>query len=178
LDQQFTDPTVAAVAGSNPGAITALAPTVGSSGTSQTNAATDFRALSTAFWAANPRAKAAVILTSPSNAVALANALNSDTCGPAGGTLKGYPVFTGSVGARVIVMDPTALIVSDAGGIAIDVSTQTSVELSTVPTSPITASSVIISMWQSNCVALRCERFINFRMAKPDAVVYSNVQYI
>jgi hypothetical protein len=178
LDQQFTDPAVAAVAGSNPGSITNLAPTIGSSGTSQTNAATDFRALNTAFWAANPRARACVILTSPSNAVALANALNADTCGPDGGTLKGIQVFTGNVGARVVFMDPASLIIADSGGIAIDVSNVASVELNTIPTSPITASSVIISMWQANCVALKCERFINFRLAKPDAAVFTNQQYV
>lgn len=93
-----------------------------------------------AFTAANPNAESFAILMSPAVAIAMAVATNSQTLGSNGGTLFGVPVYTGQIGSRVVILDPTALLVADDGELDITISRQATVELDTAPTSPVTAS--------------------------------------
>jgi hypothetical protein len=177
LDTQLVDPTVAAVANVSPASITNGAPSIGSSGSSAANALTDFKALIASFSVANPNSEA-VVLTSPGNAMALAVAANTQTLGPGGGTLYGITVHTGAIGGRVVILDPSALLVADDGGLDVMISRQSAVEFDTLPTSPPTAGSVWVALWQNNLVGFQIDRFINWRMARPNAVVYTNQTYI
>lgn len=177
LDAQLTDPTVAAVAGVNPASITNAAPSIGSAGASSANALTDAKLLLSTFIAANPNARNVVILMSPAGATALAVASNSQTLGPDGGTLFGVTVLTGAIGSRVVVLDPTALLIADDGGLDITISRQGSVELDTAGSSPPTAGTVWVSIWQQNLVGFKIDRLVNWRMARPNAVLYTNVAY-
>lgn len=178
LDQMFTDPTVAAVANVSPASITNAAPSIASAGSSAANAVTDIKALLSAFVATNPDADSIALLMSPAVAVAMAVATNSQTLGPAGGTLFGVPVHTGQIGSRVVVLDPSALLVADDGDLDVSISRQAAVEMDTTPTSPVTASSALVSLWQLNLVGLKIDRFINWRMARANAVLYTNVSYV
>jgi hypothetical protein len=50
--------------------------------------------------------------------------------------------------------------------------------MNTVPTSPISAASVYVSLWQANLIGLRAERFINWKRARTTAVVYTTATYV
>jgi len=177
LDQQLTDPTVAAVADVSPASITNQAPSIGSAGASSANALTDIKLLISTFTAANPNAESMALLMSPGVAVAMAVATNSQTLGPNGGTLFGVPVYTGAIGSRVVILDPSALLVADDGELDIAISRQATVEMNTSATSPITAASVIVSLWQLGLTGLRIDRFINWKMSRANSVLYTNVAY-
>ncbi len=100
-----------------------------------------------------------------------------------GGTVFGIPVIVSeNVGTKIIAIDASQILVADDGGIAIDVSTEASVEMSSTPilgdTSPITGATVK-SLWQNNLVGLRVEKFITWVAARTAAVEYlSPVAYV
>jgi hypothetical protein len=177
LDAQLSDPTVSAVAGVSPASITFGAPSIASAGSSAANALSDIKLLLSTFTTTNPNAESMALLMSPGVAVALAVATNSQTLGPNGGFLFGTPVHTGSIGGRIIALDPGALLVADDGELDVSVSRQATVELNTTATSPVTAASVITSLWQLDLTGLKVDRFINWRMARANSVLYSNVNY-
>ena len=178
LDQQLTDPTVAAVTNVSPASITNAAPLIGSVGSSAANALTDIKALIAAFTATNPDAESMVMLMSPQIAVTLAVASNSTTLGITGGTLFGIPTLTGYVGNRVIILDPSALLIGDDGGLDVTVARHASVEMETAGTSPPTAGTILVNLWQAGLVGLKVDRFISWRMARATAVLFTNVGYV
>lgn len=178
LDAQLVDPTVAAVPNVSPASITNQAPSIGSAGSSAANAATDAKKLMSDFMAANPGAEP-VLLMSPSVAVALAIATNSTTLTARGGSLFGATVLTSAaLGGRVVVLDPTALLVADENGLEVDISKQASVEMQNPATSPVTASTVLVNLWALNLTGLRVTRFINYKMARANAVLWTTVAYV
>ena len=129
------------------------------------------------FLEANPDAESMVLLMSPAVATAMAVASNSQTLGPAGGRLFGIDVLTGSIGSRVVILDPTALLVADDGDIDITVSRHGSVQMDAAPTSPPTASTILISLWANDLLGLKIVRFISWKMARANAVLWTNVSY-
>lgn len=177
LDTALTDPTLAAVAGVSPASITNAAPSFGSAGGSSANALTDIKKLIETFSAANPNAESLALLMSPGQATAMAIASGSQTLGPNGGALFGVPVYTGGIGSRVVILDPSALLIADDGELDVTVSTQGTVELDTAPTSPPTAGSVLVSLWQTGLVGARIDRFISWKMARANAVLFTNTAY-
>jgi HK97 family phage major capsid protein len=179
LDTQFVDPSVAAVTNVSPGSITNLAPSFGSSGTSAANALTDLKKLYAQFFAANPDATSAIVLMSPANAAAAAAATGWQALTANGGELWGVRVETSAAcGARVVMFDAGALAVADAGTIEIVASRQATVEMDTAGTSPQGAGSVLVSLWQLDLVALRCERGINWRLGRNSACVYTVATWV
>jgi hypothetical protein len=78
----------------------------------------------------------------------------------------------------VALIHGPSILFADDGGVNIDVSQEATVELNTVPTSPPTASSVLISLWQQNLIGLRAERFINWKRARTTSVVYTTATYV
>lgn len=87
-----------------------------------------------------------------------------------GGTLDGIPLRVsnylanngGSGGAPFILVDEAEIFLADDGSVTLDMSDQASLEMSDAPTgssvTPTAAS--LVSMWQSNSIAFRAERFI------------------
>jgi HK97 family phage major capsid protein/HK97 family phage prohead protease len=185
LDTQFIDPTVAAVANVSPASITNASVSIGSAGTSADNARTDIKALIASFVTANQSVSDAVLIMSESNAFALSVALNplGQPLYPGltakGGVILGITVITSQVaGTTVALIAPNEILFADDGGVNIDVSREASVEMSTTPTSPSTASTVLVSLWQQNLVGLRAERFINWKRARLAAVRYTTATYV
>jgi hypothetical protein len=178
LDAQLTDPAAAAVGGTSPASITANAPSIGASGTTAAAAATDIKKLFETFLATNPDASSLVLLMSPGQATALAVATNSTTLGPDGGRLFGVPVLTGAIGSRIVLLDPTNLLIADDSSLDITMSTQGTVELNSTATSPVTAAAIILSLWQAGLTAFRIDRFISWKMARASAVLFTNTSYI
>jgi HK97 family phage prohead protease/HK97 family phage major capsid protein len=179
LDIQFIDPTVAAVTNVSPASITNLANGFATAGTSGDNARTDIKKAitlmtGTATGANNYPISETVLIMSEANAFALATALTSK-----GGNILGVPVVTSqAAGGVVALVHAPSILYADDGGVNIDVSREASIEMNTAPTSPVTASSAYISLWQLNLIGLRAERFINWKRARTTAVVYTTATYV
>jgi HK97 family phage major capsid protein/HK97 family phage prohead protease len=185
LDTEFTDPTKAAVAGVSPGSVTNGVTPITTAGTSPANARTDIVALSNAMAAANIPLGGAVLLMSTTNALALANSLNSlgqplfPNLSMSGGTVMGgiQVVPSQAMGTTVALVQPDCILYADDGGVTIDVSQEASVQMDTAPDNPALATTVFTSLWQSNLVGLRAERFINWKKARAGCVQYTVATY-
>lgn len=92
---------------------------------------------------------------------------------PNGGTLDGVPLRVsqylgnngGSGGAPFILVDEAEVYLADDGSVTLDASDVASIEMSDAPagssSATVAASSVnLVSMWQTNSIAFRAERFI------------------
>jgi HK97 family phage prohead protease len=185
LDTQFIDPTVGAVANVSPASITNLANGFATAGTSGDNARTDIKKAITLLTAGNYPISETVLVMSEANAFALSVALTSNgvLVNPGltskGGTILGLQTVTSQAAGQVVALvHAPSILYADDGGVNIDVSREATVEMNTVPTSPITAASVYVSLWQANLIGLRAERFINWKRARTTAVVYTTATYV
>jgi HK97 family phage major capsid protein/HK97 family phage prohead protease len=173
LDQQFTDPAVAAVANVSPGSITN-----GTVAIASVNALADVYALVAAFSAQNVPLSGAVLIMSEANAFGLSMYRNGGTpmfagMTAAGGTFEGIQVITSAVvGTNVILAAPSMILMADEGQTNIDVSREASVQMDTAPMAVPDATVVMTSLWQNNLVGLRVERFINWQRGRTAAVKY------
>jgi len=69
-------------------------------------------------------------------------------------------------------------MLADDGGVEIDISREASLQMESAPDSPATASTVLVSLWQHNMVAIRAERFINWKKSRDGAVQFiQNAKY-
>ena len=175
LDQQFTDPAVAAVAGTNPGSITNGAPT----GVATTNPLADIMSLIAHFTTNNIPVDGVTFILSPTNALALSFRQNLDGSpefpgvGLNGGTYRGLNFITSNtVGNMIIAVQPSLVLYADDGAVSIDASREASLQMDSAPMSPADATTVYVSLFQNNLVALRAERFVNWKRVITNAVKY------
>jgi HK97 family phage major capsid protein/HK97 family phage prohead protease len=175
LDGQFVNPAVAAVAGISPASITNGAPTAAATA----NPLADIMGLIAHFVNNNISVDGVHFLMSPTNALSLSFKTNTDgsavfpgiTAG--GGTYKGLSFITSqTVGSLVIALQPGLIMMADDGAVTIDASTEASLQMDSAPMSPVDATTVMVSMFQMNTVALRAERFITWKKSNPNAVKY------
>lgn len=185
LDRQFIDPTIVAVTNVSPASITNGASGYGTAGTSADNARTDLKKAITLMTQAGYNISEVGVIMSEANAFALASALtaNGVPSNPGltakGGTMLGVPVYTSQAAGNVVATSHMpSILFADDGGVSIDVSREATVEMNTVPTSPISAASAYVSLWQANLIGLRAERFINWKRARTTAVVYTTATYV
>jgi HK97 family phage major capsid protein/HK97 family phage prohead protease len=175
IDAQFTDPAVAAVAGVNPASITNGAPTAAATA----NPLADILGLISHFSTNNIPVDGLTFIMSPANAMALSFKTYSDGSpqfpGIAinGGTWKGLSfIVSNTVTTKVIALQPSLILYADDGGVTIDASGEASIQMDSAPDSPVAATTIYASMFQMNCVALRAERFINWKKINANAVKY------
>ena len=175
LDSQFIDPAVAAVAGINPASITNGAPTSAAT----TNPLADIIGLINFFVTNNIAVDGVTFIMSAANALSLTFRTNSDGSPEFpgvtinGGDYKGLKFVTSqAAGANVIALQPDLILYADEGGVTIDASEQASLQMDSAPMSPADATTVLVSLWQNNCVGLRAERFVNWQKANANAVKY------
>jgi HK97 family phage major capsid protein len=175
LDQQFTDPAVAAVANVHPASITNGAPTA----TATTNPLADILGLIAHFASFNIPADGLTFILSAGNALALSFRSNLDGSPQFpgvtmnGGSYRGINfVVSNTVGQLVIALQPSLILFADDGGVTIDVSREASLQMDSAPMSPADATTVFVSLWQNNMVGLRAERYVNWLRANPNAVKY------
>lgn len=185
IDQQFITPTVAAVTNVSPASITNLANGFATAGTSADNARTDIKKGILLLTAAGYAISEIVIVMSESNAFALASALTTNgvlvnpQMSSKGGSIFGVPVVTSETAGNVVAFVHTqSILYADGGGVNIDVSREASVEMNTAPTSPVSASSAYVSLWQLNLIGLRADWFVNWKRARTTAVVYTTATYV
>ena len=175
LDQQFTDPAVAAVAGINPASITNGAPTAPATA----NPYADILGLINHFVVAKIPIEGLTFILSPQNAFALSvrqtpsGAQEFPGIGMSGGTWNGLQfIVSETVGANVIAFQPAYILYANDGGVTIDASTEASLQMDSAPMSPADATTVYVSMFQNNAVAIRGEQFANWKRLGTNAVKY------
>ena len=183
LDQDFVDPNKAAQAGISPASITNGAATIPSSGDPDTDSTAAFQV----FIDANLQPTGAVWLMSSTTALALSK--RKTPLGTKeypemtmfGGTYEGLPAIVSQyVGNQIILMNAPDIYLADDGGVAVDMSSEASLEMESAPTGDsVTPTGVeLVSMWQTNSVAIRAERWINWQRRRTAAVaVISGVNY-
>jgi len=179
LDVQLIDPAVAAVANLNPASITNGAATIVASGVTGAAAKLDLASRVAVFAAANIPLLGSVWLMSDSNAFGLGLSVNAlgqplfPGLSIAGGSIFGIPVVvSNNVGNRVVLVHAGSILYADEGGVQIDVSREASIQMDSAPDSPATSTTVLVSMFQNNLIALRAERMINWKRARTAAVTY------
>jgi HK97 family phage major capsid protein/HK97 family phage prohead protease len=184
-DLSFVDPTLAAVSDVSPASITFGATNVvPSTGTDADALRTDIKTLLSAFFAANLAPTSGVFIMSNRQALGISlmrNALGNKEypdMTPLGGTLEGFPVITsetvpdGSDGGMIIFVNANDIFFSDDGPVTIDASREASLQMNTTPDEPTGASTVLTSLWQRRLIALRAERYMNWKLRRAAAVGY------
>jgi HK97 family phage major capsid protein/HK97 family phage prohead protease len=184
LDTQFIDPAQAPVAGVSPGSVTNGVTPITTAGPTPANARTDIQALANAMTAALIPSAGAVLILSETNALALTNALNPlgqplfPGMAQGGGMIMGYKAIASqSAGTTVALVQPSAILYADDGGVTIDVSREASLQMDSALDNPPLATTLLTSLWQMNLVGLRAERFINWKKARAGVVQYTAATY-
>lgn len=151
VDKSFLDPTSTAIAGQRPASITAGTTPVAGTG----NLQTDVKSLLTAFYAARPGAADPVLIAGGGNAAAIR------------GMQPGFGltvIASEAAGTNVIVVDPSGVFVA-ANNVEVEYSDKAMLQMNSTPDNPATAATVLVSLWQINCVGYRVEQVINFAAA-------------
>lgn len=195
VDKDFVDPDKAAVSGVSPASITNGVTPVPASGTDADAVRADVKKLFGNFLSANMSLAGAVWVMTETQALGLALMQNPlgqpefpglSINGSSGGTFFGLPVVlsenipanagSGSpvtgAGSRIILAKATEILLADDGQVFLDASREASLEMDSAPTSPVTASTVLVSLWQHNMVGIRAERYINWAKRRAGAVQY------
>lgn len=183
LDQQFLDPEVAAVAGISPASITNAATRITPTGATAATAQADIPEL---FEAVTTSLSEPVIVMTPRTCAQLAS-WGFEGVKINGGTLCGVPIVCsasarpiGSPSANLIVLlDAAELIVADEGSAAVEASGETSLQMLDNPTNDAATATAttMVSMWQTNSIAIRVQREIAWAMAHSGACAFMEVSY-
>ncbi|WP_202844791.1 phage major capsid protein [Luteimonas saliphila] len=104
---------------------------------------------------------------------------------PTGGTLAGLPVYTSQYvldeteGPVVMLVKGDEIFLGDEGGIQVSVSDQASIQLDTAPTNnSITPTATsLVSLWQTNSIGFRVERYLNWAKRRAQSVVWAHVNW-
>jgi HK97 family phage major capsid protein len=182
-DKAFIDPSIAAGA-SSPASITHNSPNIiNSTGSTPSALATNTAAALDLMAAQGSNLANVVAVAHPRVVITLAT-LRDSAGAPAfpgvkldgSGDFCGMPIiasvsapYSVSGGGILAFVDPTMLLIADNLGVSLEVTTQTSVQLSDTPTS---AATTLTSLWQNNFVALRALRYLNFMATNTGTVAF------
>lgn len=182
LDTDFIDPAKTASAGVSPASITNGASHIASAaGTDAASVILDIRSVIAKFTAANNPPSTGVWVMSSNHAAALAMMQNPlgqssfPTVGVAAGTLAGMPIIVSDhAGTNVTLINAQDVYLGDDGQVSVDASEEASIEMSDAPTedSGTPTASTSVSMFQTNSVAIRAERVINWMRRRTQSVSY------
>lgn len=181
LDTDFIDPNKTSVSGVSPASITNGAAAIVSTGNDADAVRVDIRALMQKFIDANNAPTQGVWIMSNTNALALSLMLNPlgqpDFPGMSmnGGTLQGMPVIaTQYAGSNVTLVNASDIYFADDGGINVDFSRDASLQMLDNPTNDVVTPTptTSVSMFQTNSVAFRAERTLNWARRRTSAVNY------
>lgn len=184
LDQDFVDPAKALVANVSPASITNGVTAIHSSGNTADDVRSDIAALWAPFITNNISPTTAVYIMTPTTALSLSLMRNSlgqpefPGISILGGTLDGIPVITSNyvptttAGSLVILANASDIWLADDGQVVIAASTEASLQMDGAPTNSAggPTATTVVSMFQTDSVALRAERFINWQKRRAQAV--------
>jgi hypothetical protein len=113
----------------------------------------------------------AVLIVDPGTALTwgLAGGPLIDVTTRNGGTLAGVPQFTSKFVSGAVLLDASQLVLA-LGDVAVGVTTEAAMQMEDAPTDPVTASVVLVSLFQHNMAGIRVERFCNWALASAGAV--------
>lgn len=184
MDIDFVNPLKSANGNISPASITYGVSPIASTGTTAADIRCDINALFAGFDASNNPANDAVFIMSTTTARALSMMQNplgqSEYVGltARGGTFLGYPVIvsnytpTDSDGHYVILVNASDIFLADDGQVTLDASREATIQMDSEPTqSSVTpTASAGVSMFQTNSVAIRAERYITWAKRRASAV--------
>ena len=186
LDLDFIDPAKAAVANVSPASITNGITGIASAGSGVDGVRADLEAVLASFTAAGLTPNA--IIMSAGNALALSmmvgplgqRAFSGITAN--GGDFNGLPVIiseyvtqVGDTGSSpIIFLNTNEIYMADDGTVTIDASREASLEMSDAPAhnSDTPTGGSLVSMWQTNSVALKAERYIYWERRRDAGVAW------
>lgn len=187
-DNDFLDPSKAEVSGTSPASITNGTSAIVASGQMADAFRADFARLLAAYTASNYSLDDLVIVMSQTQALKLGLMRNDfgskefPDINKDGGFIEGIPVVASenvaanggspADGRIIVALAANSILMADDGGVEVSVSTEASIQTDDAPDSPQTASTVLVSMFQTNQVAILCERFITWKKARSGAAVY------
>lgn len=186
MDLDFIDPAKAASAGVSPASILNGLTPIASTGATADAIREDMRLLFSAFIAANNAPTSGVWIMPSTIALGLSlmvNALGQPEfpgINMNGGTLGGLPVITSeymptvSGGSYVAIVNAQDIYLGDEGGLAVDMSTEASLQMLDNPTNDTVTptATTMVSMFQTGSVAFRAERTINWARRRDSSVQY------
>jgi HK97 family phage major capsid protein/HK97 family phage prohead protease len=186
IDLDFVDPAKAAVSNVSPASITNGLTPIPSNGTDADAVRADIKDLWAPFIAARNAPRNAVYIMDSTTALSLSMMQNplgqSEFPGLTmnGGTFMGVPVVVSdylpvdSDGSIVILANASDIWLADDGQVTIDASNQASLQMLDNPTnnSASGTATTSVSMFQTNSVAFRAERFINWARRRVSGVAY------
>lgn len=187
-DRDFLDPTKAVSTGVSPASITNGVTPIAASGTSADAFRDDLGNLIAEYLEANMSVNGVVLVMTSVQAMRLALMRNTlgqrefPDIGPAGGSIEGIPVVTSenivatgsspTDGYPIVAINAPEVYLADDGGVNVDISREASLQMDSAPDSPTTASTVLVSLWQRNMVAIRAERYITWKKRRDTAVQF------
>lgn len=177
IDTDFIDPAKAEVAEVSPASITNGATGIESSGDPEA----DVEALFAAFIEKNLSPTTGVWIISAMTALTLSNRKNplGQRVYPEltlnGGTFHGLPVIVSQYAGNILTLaNASDIYLADDNQVVVDASREASLQMLDNPTnnSSTGASAQLVSMFQTNSIAIRAERFINWKRRRAEAVAY------
>lgn len=183
MDLTFLDPSNSGSAGVRPASILNGISAIPSSGGDADAIRADVKAVKAAFIAANNAVDSGVWLMSATTAMALSLIRNPlgvrefPEIDERGGRFEGYPVITSQhVGDIVALVNAEDIWFGDEGGVDVAMSTEASLEMASDPIqdsgadTPVAAE--LVSMFQTNSVAFRAERTVNWKRRRVSAAAW------
>lgn len=192
-DRDFLDPSKAATVGVSPASLTnGVTPTI-ASGTTADALRADLANLLSDFADANEDVTGVVLVMTPTTALNIGLMRNSlgqkefPDLGMNGGVLEGFPVITSTNiaatggsptdGFPIVAINAPNVYLAEEG-VEVDVSREASLQMTDTPDSPETASTVLVSLWQRNMVAIKAERYITWTKKHNTSVQFiQNAKY-
>ena len=197
LDSQFLDPDYAAVANVSPASILNGVTPITPSGTTSAALRVDVQVLIDTWLAANLDPSQGVWIMPPTQALALSLMLNPlgqplyPEINLKGGLLFGLPVITSmsaklsgspTVGSIIALLNAPEILLADDGEVTISTSSEASIQMLDNPTNlstGATAATTVVSMFQTNSLAIKAVRFINWAKKRATAAQYiANAAYV
>lgn len=184
-DRELLDPTLAAVDGVSPASITNAAPEITSTGTTAAQVEADLSAMVASLITGGVAFAAPTWVMKPSTALYLARLRGSGgerifpDVGPMGGTIWTIPVVTSvAAGDQITLLDGAEVLVAEED-IQLSSSDQGSLQMNDAPTQDATGGtgSTMVSLWQSNLLALKIVRTIRWERRRDEAVAWMAVAY-
>lgn len=191
LDRSLIDPTQGGISNEQPAAITYGLTAITATGTTYSALNTDFQTLAANMDNDNIDTSSGHWVMSRTRARALAGMVTSlgvsqfPTMTPEGGTLFGYPVVvsqsayfsSGSPNYEhlMVFVVPSEVFLADDGMVDVEMSDQAAIQLLDNPTNQSTSgttATTMVSMYQTESVALKAVRYINWARARTNAVGY------
>lgn len=180
LDTDFVDPNKAAVADVSPASITNGVTGIPSTGNDEQAVRNDIMALFGAYLKVNQTPSTGVWIMQSTTALALSlmtNPLGQPSFPGVtmnGGNFRGMPVIVSDYvpAETVILANASDIFLADDGQVVVDASREASLQMANDPTNasnPATAVQ-LVSMFQTNSVAIRAERWINWAKRRTHAV--------